>query len=282
MNSRHLLPQIAALTCALLVWQPVSAHDWYIQAVEYTQPGPGAGTIYQGWGHKVPLDGTMDGGKIASLRLLGPDGSSTDLPVAPGRSFHVTPIELTAPGTYTVLGESVPGYYQIYRGKDGQVHHTTQALDELTDVDQVFFSCRAFQNPKTYLVVGEGNSAPGPVGSGLEIVPDQAPGTLHAGDRLAFRVLRDGAPVTEGATYDATYMGYSALPEDYLYMNREVVAGSGQVDLSAPGVWYLRVHLLTPAPEELRAKCRQFMYNATLTLNVGERQKTEARVTQDD
>jgi len=71
-------------------------------------------------------------------------------------------------------------------------------------------------------------------------------------------------------------MGYSALPEDYLYMNREVVAGSGQVDLSAPGVWYLRVHLLTPAPEELRAKCRQFMYNATLTLNVGERQKTEA------
>jgi len=272
------------LLCALAAWQPAYAHDWYIQAVDYTLPRPGTATIYQGWGHKVPLDGELAGEKIAHLRVLAPGGAKTDLKVAPGRSFHVMPVPLDAPGVYTVVGETVPGYYQIYRDKAGKVHHTTAPLDEVKDVAQVFFSCRAFQSPKTYLVVGDASDAavPAPVGQGLEIALEQLPHKLHAGDRMSFRVLMAGKPVTTGATYDATYMGYSTAPEDYLYRERPVVEGKGMVDLSCAGVWYVRVHVLVPAPADLQAKCRNFMYHATLSLCVGERQKAEARVTQDD
>ncbi|MBU0608119.1 MAG: DUF4198 domain-containing protein [Armatimonadetes bacterium] len=284
MNIRTATISCLTLLCTLAAWQPACAHDWYIQAVDYALPGPGAATIYQGWGHKVPLDDELAGEKIAHLRLLAPGGARTDLKVAPGRSFHVMSVPLDAPGVYTVTGESVPGYYQIYRDRAGKVHHTVLPLDEVKDVGQVFFSCRAFQSPKTYLVVGDakGASAPAPVASGLEIVLDQLPNALRAGDRLSFRLLMDGKPVATGATYDATYMGYSSVPEDYLYRERPVVEGKGMVDLSCAGVWYVRVHYLVPAPADLQAKCRNFMYNATLTVSVGERQKEEARVTHDD
>lgn len=282
MTSRQSLVLGALILCSVAAWRPVHAHDWYIQAVDYALPQPGAATLFQGWGHKVPLDGALAGEKIAHLRLLAPDGTAKDLSVTPGRSFHVMNLDLPNPGVYTLLGESVPGYYHIYRDKAGKVHHSTQPLDELKDIGQIFFSCRAFQAPKTYLLVGEAKAAPAPVGSGLEIVPDQPTGSLRAGDCLTYRVLMDGKPVSEGVTVDATYMGYSSAPEDYLFKERKVVDGKGQFDLPCAGVWYVRVHLRIPAPAEFKPKCQDYLYNATLTLEVGEKEKKQERVTQDD
>ncbi len=260
------------------------AHDWYIQAVDYALPGPGKAMIFQGWGHKLPLDDAIAGEKIAQLQLLAPDGTKSEITVDPGRSFHALDVELAAPGTYTLVGESVPGYYQIYRDKAGKVHHTTKALDELQDVEQVFFSCRAFQNPKTHIVVGapELAAAPTPVQSKLEIVMEQIPGSVRAGDRLTFQVLQDGKPAPDEATYDATYLGYSSIPEDYVYKARHVSGGAGQIDLPCAGTWYVRVHLIQPAPEELSGKCKNLMYNATLTLEVGQRKTGREGASHDD
>lgn len=282
MSSRQLSVLSALTLCLVVVWEPAHAHDWYIQAVDYALPAPGAATLYQGWGHKVPLDGALAGEKIARLRLLNPDGTGKDLPVTPGRSFHVMNVDLPHPGVYTVLGESIPGFYQIYRDKAGKVHHSTQPLDEIKGIAQVLFSCRAFQAPKTHLAVGEAKAAPAPLGAGLEIVVEQPVGTLHAGDCLTYRVLMDGKPIGEGVTVDATYMGYSSAPEDYLFKERKVPGGKGQFDLPCAGVWYVRAHLRTPAPAEFKSKCQDFLYNATLTLEVGEKEKKQERVTQDD
>ena len=259
----------ALLTCAA----SAPAHDWYIQSVDYLLPGPGATVLFQGWGHKLPLDDAIAGEKIASLRLIAPDGSATTLTVAPERGFHVTPVELSAPGIYTVAGESNPGYYNIYADIDGKVRHSTDALDELKDAARVMMSVRAYQFPKTYLAVGDTDDAstPQPVGAKLEIVPVQAPGTLHAGDRLELSILFEGRPVPDGTEFDATYMGFSTEMEDYLYTGRTTTGGRGHIDLACAGVWYIRTHFTQPAGGEWQGKCRELMYNATLALSVAPR-----------
>ena len=259
----------ALLTCAA----SAPAHDWYIQAVDYLLPGPGATVLFQGCGHKLPLDDAIAGEKIASLRLIAPDGSATTLTVAPERGFHVTPVELSTPGIYTVAGESRPGYYNIYADKDGKVHHSTSPLDEIKDAARVMFSVRAYQFPKTYLAVGDiaGAPTPQPVGATFEIVPAQAPGTLHAGDRLELSLLYDGKPVPDGTEFDATYMGFSTEMEDYLFTGRTTSGGKGYIDLACAGVWYIRAHLTQPPTEQWQGKCRELMLNATLTLSVAPR-----------
>ena len=259
----------ALLTCAA----SAPAHDWYVQSVDYSLQAPGSTVLFQGWGHKLPLDDAISGEKIASLRLLAPDGAVTQLPVAPERGFHAIPVELSAPGIYTVAGESNPGYYNMYADKDGKVHHSTSALDELKDAARVMLSVRAYQFPKTYLAVGDtdGASAPQPLGATLEIVPVQAPGTLHAGDRLELSILFEGKPVPDGTEFDATYMGFSMQMEDYLYTTRTTANGKGHIDLACAGVWYIRTHFTQPATGQWQGKCRELMYNATLTLSVAPR-----------
>lgn len=272
-HTMHIPPFAVVVAVLVACAASAPAHDWYIQSVDYLLPRPGSTVLFQGWGHKLPLDDAIAGEKIASLRLLAPDGAATALTVEPGRGFHVIPVELSAPGIYTVAGESNPGYYNIYADKDGKVHHSTGALDELKDAARVMMSVRAYQFPKSYLAVGDtdGASTPQPVGAKLEIVPVQAPGTLHAGDRLEMSILFDGKPVPDGTEFDATYMGFSTEMEDYLYTGRTTTSGKGYVDLACAGVWYIRTHFTQPASGEWQGKCRELMYNATLTLSVAPR-----------
>jgi hypothetical protein len=265
---------IAAFAASIGSIRPALAHDWFIQAVDYQLQGPGTTVLFQGWGHKLPLDDAIAGDKMARLRLMSPDGDCSELSPAEGRSFHAIPVELKAPGIHTVLGESTPGFYNIYADKDGKMHHSTRALDELTDAARVVFSVRAFQFPKTYVVVGElpqDAESPGPAGAKVEIVPHQAPGTLQAGDRLSFSILFDGKPAPDGTEFDATYMGFSTAAEDYLYMGRTTAGGEGSIDLCHPGVWYIRTHLILPATSDMAKKCRNMLYDATLSLHVLER-----------
>jgi hypothetical protein len=265
---------VVVATCLGFTAVPCAwSHDWYVQAVDYSLPGPGETIVFQGWGHKVPLDDAIAGDKIGKLQLVSPTGTAETLPVTPERSFHAAPVKLGADGVYTVLGESTPGFYQIYADKTGAVHHAAKPLDELDNVARSMLSVLAFQYPKTYLVVGDQSKAAPPKASGAraEITLEKAPGAMVAGDRIGINILFDGKPALEGTTFDATYMGYSTRMEDYLFSGRPVVDGRGYLDIPTAGVWYLRTHITTPAPAEMQSKCRQILYTATLTFVVAPR-----------
>ncbi len=264
-----LLVAMLALSVALAI-SPASAHNWYIQSVDYAVPSPGSTVLYAGWGHALPLDDMIAGDKIAALTLHAPDGTTTELPVSPERSFHCTPITLDAPGTWTVTGESTPGYYTIYRDNNNQVHHAVAPMDELKDAKAVMMSVLAHQYPKTYITVGAPDNleAPKPTGAKIEIVPEQHPATLHDGDRMRFQVLYDGKPVPDGTTFDATWLGYSMEMEDYECAGRALHNGYGEFDLSHAGIWYIRVEYAADVPAEMASKCRNMLYNAQLTFAV--------------
>ncbi len=268
--SRYL--DILALTIAVTLATTALGfgHDWYIQAVDYHLARPGSTYLYMGWGHSLPLDDPIDAAKIAKLQVIDSSGNKADIPVAEGRSYHCTPIELAQPGIYTISGQSTPGYYCMYLDKNQQMHHAVAPLDEIKDAQRVIMSVLAHQYPKTYLSVGklENLDVPAFVGAKLEIIPQEYPGALHQGDRLRFQVLYEGSPVPEGTSFDATYLGYSPEMEDYLFTSRPLRDGFGEVDLPNAGVWYIRVVYSVDAPAQLQTKCRQMFYNATLTFLV--------------
>lgn len=91
---------------------------------------------------------------------------------------------------------------------------------------------------KTFIRVGNppaGDSSWAvPVGSGLEIVPMRDPTALTAGDTLAIRVLRDGAPVP-AFPVAAARAGQADAP--FAYTD---ASGVARVPLPAAGLWMLR------------------------------------------
>ncbi len=263
-----ILITLAALNTAL-------AHDWYINAVDYVLPKPGTATIFMCWGHGLPLDDPIGKPWMSKVEVMDPAGKSSVLDLPEEKSYHFTEIDCNQPGTYTIYGESAPeAYYCMYLDKAGKMHHVGKALDEIDDAAKVIFGARLFYAPKTCITVGEISDdapAPEPVGQKLEIVPLQAPGTIHSGDRFRFRVLLDGKPVPDGARFDATYLGYSMQPDDYVFMGRAVRDGIGEVDIPCAGVWYIRAHYYEDAPAEMKSKCGKYMYLATLTFLVGKK-----------
>ncbi|MEA3376450.1 MAG: DUF4198 domain-containing protein [Armatimonadota bacterium] len=277
MVNRRILGTILVLAAICTGLAPAVAHDWFIQATDYALPEPGRIALFMGWGHALPLDDPLDGAKIATLHMTGPDGAAREIAVAPGRGYHYTPLTLDSYGVWTLHGTSNPGYYTIYQGTDGKQHHSTKPLNELDDVARVFMSVRAFQFPKSYVLVGDPETAemPHPVGAKLEIVPESVPGTIHAGQRLSFQVLFDGKPLEAEATFDATYLGFSTAPEDYMYMERPIVNGRGWIDLSHEGPWFIRVHHTLPAPEDMEDEFRNLYYDATLVLHVHPRESEQ-------
>ena len=100
------------------------------------------------------------------------------------------------------------------------------------------------KNVKTFVRVGEpgeDRSWERPVGSPLELVPAQDPTALHAGDRLAVRLLRDGAPaagVTVGLVRAGDPAGTNLLTG---------ADGSATFALEREGWYLLRATDLRPA-----------------------------------
>ncbi|MDL2314532.1 DUF4198 domain-containing protein [Desulfovibrio sp. OttesenSCG-928-C14] len=77
-------------------------------------------------------------------------------------------------------------------------------------------------------------------GQRLEIVPVSNPLEAKVGDEISFRVLLDGKP----AAFDmiqATYSGFSDIPNSWAFSASSVSHGLGKVRISAPGLWLVRV-----------------------------------------
>ncbi len=82
-------------------------------------------------------------------------------------------------------------------------------------------------------------------GHKLEIVPASNPLTAKPGDELRFKVLLNGQPVAFDSI-QATYDGFSDIPNSWAYSAAPVAHGEGVVKISAPGFWIIRVGVTLP------------------------------------
>lgn len=245
----------------------VSAHSLWLNVTNYSPeiyPKFGANTkIYFGWGHHYPVDDFLSQEILDDFSLIGPSGNKVKLNPNPG-GFLATSISLKTPGTYLACAILRPGFYTIYEEK-GKVHHKPGPKIGL---EGVIMSLHYEIFAKALINVGKksGDSFKRPVGHSLEIVPLKDPSELKVGDFLPIQVLFKGKPARYCKVY-ATYNGFSSKC-DYAYTTIADRKGEARIRIIHHGPWLIKTDMKLPATEDLKEKCDELSYSATLTLGV--------------
>ncbi|MEW6094985.1 MAG: DUF4198 domain-containing protein [bacterium] len=259
----------------LSVWWLFSAnafaHTLWINAADYRlefHPKYGAKTnVYFGWGHRYPVDDFLSQEKLEDFYLIEPNGKNIKLEPNPG-GFLATQINFKQPGGLYIVAASIkPGFYTTYVDK-GEIHHELGPKIGVKGV--VILSLYYEQYAKSLIKVGEAedNSFSKPVGHRLEIIPLKDPYKLHGcgGHFLPVKIIFEGKPAKYCKVY-ATYMGFST-GDDFAYATSTDGEGIAKIRLIHWGHWLIKTDMKLPAPDDLKDKCNELHYTATLTFEV--------------
>lgn len=242
-------------------------HNLWLNAIDYRpalSKRTGAHTkIYFGFGHKFPVHDFLDKEKLVEFKLIKPDGARQDLEPGEG-GFLVTPLIIKKEGAHVVAAATAHGFYTMYM-KNGRMQHKLGSKEGL---EGVILSLYYENYTKALINVGktEDKAFSTPVGHGIEIIPMENPYLKKAGDTLALKVLHKGRPASFCNVF-ATYAGFSPT-EDYAFANKTNGRGITKIRLLQPGHWIVKAVVRKPAKEELREKCIEEKYSATISFEV--------------
>ncbi|MCD6165902.1 DUF4198 domain-containing protein [bacterium] len=245
----------------------VSSHTLWLNATDYYpeiySPKYGAKTIiYFGWGHGYPVADFLSADKLSEFKLITPKGENK--PLQPGQGgFLATRLNLFEKGTYIVAASLKPGFYTMYAEK-GQIHHKGAPK---TGLSGVIVSLHFEQYAKALInVAGSDSSFRKPVGHTLEIIPLVNPAELKVGDYLPVQVLFKGRPARFCPVY-GTYAGFST-GDDFAFAATTDGRGKAKIRILHHGPWLIKTKVKLPAPDELKDKCDELSYTATLTFEI--------------
>jgi len=259
--------RVLLLTTFLFVPQVAFGHLVWINATDYNPAfSDRLGTrtkVYFGYGHKYPVHDFIDAELLTEFRCIGPENKGKDLKPGSG-GFLATPIEFKKPGAYIVSAAVEPGFYTMYMDK-GKVCHK---IGPMTGLEGVIISLYHERYAKALISVGETDDAffSTTLGHKVEIIPMQNPAKLRTGDFLELKVLVDGKPARYFKVY-TTYSGFST-DDDFAYATGTNAKGMARIRLLHHGHWLIKADIKMPAPDELKDRCRQVHYTATLTFEV--------------
>ena len=253
----------------ILCCAPANAHTMWLNCTDFhtnLHPGHGGHTkVYFGWGHRYPVDGFMTDEFLGELALVDPNDEKKVL--TPGKGgFRATELTVNSKGGWIATASLKPGFYTMYMDK-GQIHHK---IGPKTGLENVLVSLYYEQYAKALITVGDvqAESFLKPLGHKIEIVPLKNPATLRGcgGHFLPVQVLFEGKPVKYTPVY-ATYAGFST-GEDFAYATETDGRGIAKIRLLHYGNWLIKAEQILPAPEELKEKCNELHYTATLTFEI--------------
>ena len=262
-----LILKLSIALCLSLLSTAASSHTFWLNVTNYFPNfyslEYGARTIiYFGWGHRYPVDNFLSVGKLNEFNLITPDGESKS--IQPGQEgFLATELSLPEKGTYIVAAVLNPGFYTMYIDK-GKIHHKSVPK---TGLSGVILSNHFEQYAKALInVVVSDSSYSRLVGHALEIIPMANPAGLKAGDYLQVQVLFKGKPA-RFFPVNSTYAGFSTK-DDFAFATTTDSNGMAQIRILHHGPWLIKSRIKLPAPDELKEKCNDMSYTATLTFEV--------------
>ncbi|MBW1963348.1 MAG: DUF4198 domain-containing protein [Deltaproteobacteria bacterium] len=235
-----------------------SAHTMWLNVTDYSPkifshpkyaPIPRAKTVvYFGWGHKYPVGDFLADKYLGDFFIIRPDGSKEKLTPGEG-GFRATEIKISEEGGRMVAASIKPGFYGKLEGK------------------KEFYKFRYAQYAKALINVGKvsGNPFSVPVGHKLEIIPLKNPNELNLGDWFEFKVLFDGKPAKRVKIHVCSL--FSCTGETFtVSTNNE---GKARIRLLHHyGPWIIKAQTNLPSPAELKDKCKELHYTATLTFEI--------------
>lgn len=276
-TNKKVLVAAMGLSFCVLISGPANAHTMWINAVDYMmQAGAGHShsegdehiaqtNVYFGFGHCYPVDDFMPKEMLSTFCVLNENHNKKDLEPNPG-GFLATAVKFEKPGPYIVSAALKPGYYTMHIEK-GQVKHK---LGPKTGLNGVILSLYYEQYAKALLTVGEtsDNAFAKPLGDKIEIVPLENPLNMKAGvgQILPVQIWFNGRPASFCKVY-ATYSGFSTK-DDYALATTADSKGVAHIRLTHWGPWLIKAERRQPAGKDLKDKCNELHYTATLTFEI--------------
>ena len=259
---------LSLLVCFCLGFSTISfAHTLWLNVSNYSPeiyPKYGARTkVYFGWGHHYPVDDFLSQETLDDFSLIRPNGNKDKLIPNPG-GFLATSVSFKGPGTYLVCAKLKPGFYTMYEEK-GRIRHK---IGPKTGLKDIVLSLYYEEYAKALINVDKesNDSFKRHVGHNLEIVPLINPSQLKTGDLLPVQVLFKGKPARYCKVY-ATYSGFST-DCDFAYTTTTNGKGEARIRIIHHGPWLIKTEMKSPATGELKEKCNELSYSATLTFEV--------------
>jgi uncharacterized GH25 family protein len=251
--------KLAALCFGLstLVCSSAHAHYPWMNLSTYSANTGSNIQINIGWGHNYPLGSFMKHEDLEYAMLKNAEGE--DVPLNPKNEIELETAEgLSSPGTYIATANRKPGFYT--RTTDGAKRQSKEGLDN------VLACWYSESNMKSILIVGDepGKISTEAVGQSMEIIPQENPASLRAGDYLPVKVLLKGEPYS-GKIY-ATYMGFSTESDVFAYTANTNQEGMGKIRILQPGIWMIKVEHQEPYPDQ--AVCDTATYRNIMTLEI--------------
>jgi uncharacterized GH25 family protein len=250
---------LAALCLGLssLVCSSAHAHYPWMNLSSYSANTGSNIQINIGWGHNYPLGSFMKHEDLENIVLKSAAGE--EVPLKPRNELELETAEgLSSPGTYIAAAQRQPGFYT--RTTDGAKRESKEGLENA-------LSCSYSEsNMKSVLIVGDepGKISTEAMGQSMEIIPQENPGVLRAGDYLPVKVLLKGEPYS-GKIY-ATYMGFSTESDVFAYTANTNRDGLGKIRILQPGIWMMKVEHQEPYPDQ--DICDVAYYRNILTLEI--------------
>lgn len=276
---RTLLGTAALLAASCIFSVQAGAHSLYIQSGRLQVERGKASPLFFCYGHHFPVDDAIQRSKLAYVRVIAPDRSSTDLALRDEHSLHSYLVRYEQPGTYILTAETTPGYFAMYVDKKGRERHSLKPLSAFADeAREVRSSMRSSQWAKAYVISDKASDpAPGPVGLPLELVPAANLAGLQEGESLAFQVYADKKPYSGEGVWDATYSGFSTEAEDMYIPQTKTTDGKFVVPVDHAGRWFVRFFSKTPAPETKKTEYLTEKRTTTFVFEVrNERRRPQA------
>jgi uncharacterized GH25 family protein len=252
----------------LLFFETAFAHTLWLNASDYSPafyPKFGARTtVYFGWGHHYPVDDLLHKDFLKDFYIITPNGNSNKLDSVPEK-FLASIVPLKESGTHLACAELRPGFYTMHE-ENGKIHHK---LGPKTGLKGVVMSLYYEQYAKALVNAGgkSDNSFDKKAGHLLEIIPLKNPSGLKTGDLLPVKVLFKGKPARFNKVY-ATYSGFSTKSDDFAYTTTTNGIGEAEIRILHYGPWLVKADHKIPATDELKDKCDELSYSATLTFEV--------------
>ncbi len=245
-------------------------HSMFIQSGQYIVKKGKDSPLFFSYGHIVPFGDGLRSEKIAAISVWPPDEEMLKIPVRQGKGLQSHMVRYNKAGIWMLTAQTNPGYYTVYKDKQGQEHHAIKPIDEIkNDAAEILLSYLSKQYAKTYVVCESPAQKALPVaGADLELMPSADIFSVKAGQSVQFQVLKDGKPFSGTGSWDATFAGFSTQPEDLFYPPTTIEGDRFTLFIAHPGRWYVRYNTKIPAPESAKEIYRQMKLATSFVFQV--------------
>ena len=247
----------------LILASQVEGHNLWLGLDHYFQRVGGTARVFLYMAHSLPFAELGKPEKMKEFFYLDPTGERKEFELKkpdPESFFNEVgvPLALKKEGTYVASVAMKPIFMSIT--PEGRKMQSKKGLPDAISCRYVeFFAKAIFHAGKP-----GGSAYKSVLGQTIEVVPQEDPGLMKAGDSLPVKVFFEGKPLAGEFVY-ATYVGFSTR-EDYAFTTKTNREGIANIRITHPGIWWVKVPYKRPHDD--KSECDVDQYATILTFGI--------------